>query len=58
MKKFVLLAMLLVLVLALSACGEDTPEKGATVSYQVTVVDGFDNPYTEKVIVKFIEPLD
>lgn len=42
-------------MLALSACGEDTPKTGDTVSYQVTVVDGFDNPYTEKVIVKFMQ---
>lgn len=43
-------------LLLMSACGEDTPGASEdTVTYQVTVVDGFDNPYTEKVIVKFMQ---
>ena len=43
-------------MLALCACGEDTSDASAdTVSYQVTVVDGLGNPYTEKVIVKFMQ---
>lgn len=44
----------------LSACGEGDSQgtgdaSGDTVSYQVTVVDGLGNPYTEKVIVKFMQ---
>ena len=51
-----LCALLLCSMLALCACGENTPEaSGDTVSYQVTVVDGLGNPYTEKAIVKFMQ---
>lgn len=54
-RALMLCALFLCSMLALCACGEDTPTTGDTVSYQVTVVDGFGQPYTEKVIVKFMQ---
>ncbi len=56
-RTLVMCALFLFCVLALSACGEDTPDSPteATLSYQVTVVDGLGQPYTEKVIVKFMQ---
>lgn len=55
-RALMLCALILCSMLALSACGEDSPASSDdTVSYQVTVVDGFDRPYTEKVIVKFMQ---
>ena len=56
MRALLLCGLLLCTMLGLSACGEDpaVPSE-ATVAYQVTVVDGFGQPYTEKVIVKFMQ---
>ena len=56
-RALMLCALFLCSVLTLFACGEDTPDptEGGTVSYQVTVVDGLGQPYTEKVIVKFMQ---
>lgn len=58
-----LLSLLLMVSLLLSACGKEQPnptdptkptELGEA-TYKVTVVDGLGNPYTEKIIVKFLQ---
>lgn len=55
-RALMLCALFLCSMLALCACGEETPEPTeGTVTYQVTVVDGLGQPYTEKVIVKFMQ---
>lgn len=55
-RALMLCALFLCSVLVLCACGEDAPApSNDTLTYQVTVVDGFGNPYTEKVIVKFMQ---
>lgn len=56
-RALMLCALFLCAMLALCACGEEStePTKDSTVSYQVTVVDGLGQPYTEKVIVKFMQ---
>lgn len=55
-RALLLCALFLCSMLALCACGEDSPATSdEIVSYQVTVVDGFDRPYTEKLIVKFMQ---
>lgn len=55
-RAMLLCALFLCSMLALCACGEDTPDpSGDTAVYQVTVVDGMGQPYTEKVIVKFMQ---
>ena len=49
------LTMLLGVMAFATACGEETPDTPTeNLSYQVTVVDGLGQPYTEKIIVKFI----
>ena len=55
-----LLLSALMLCSLLCACGEGDPQgtgepSGDSVSYQVTVVDGLGTPYSEKVIVKFMQ---
>lgn len=42
---------------ALCACGDKNPEltESKEVTYKVAVVDGLGNPYTEKIIVKFVQ---
>ena len=55
-RALMLCALFLCSMLALCACGEETPDThGETLSYKVTVVDGLGEPYTEKVIVKFMQ---
>ena len=55
-RALMLCALFLCSMLALCACGKDTPGNSEdTVAYHVTVVDGEGNPYTEKVIVKFMQ---
>lgn len=53
-----LCALFLCSMLALCACGKGSPDgssqNGDNVTYRVTVVDGLGQPYTEKVIVKFM----
>lgn len=64
-RALLLCALFLVSVLALCACGKGenkTPEDngnaggtGSNAVYKVTVVDGSGQPYTEKIIVKFMQ---
>ena len=54
-RALLLCALFLCPLLVLCACGNDTPDPAGTLSYQVTVVDGLGQPYTEKVIVKFMQ---
>lgn len=55
-RALMLCALFLCSMLALCACGEEEPAPTeGTASYQVTVVDGLGQPYTEKVIVKFMQ---
>ncbi len=42
-------------VVMLSACSEEKPADSNEAVYKVTVVDGLGTPYTEKVIVKFLQ---
>lgn len=54
------LAMLLCVALMLSACGGEKSESGVSVgsgeaNYQVKVADALGNPYTEGVIVRFMQ---
>lgn len=61
MKKITALLLALVLALSLVACGKeetpavDAPEAEAAPGYNVTVVDAFGNPYTDGVIVRFMQ---
>ena len=50
-------ALFLCSMLALSACGGEGGDTGKAdaLSYEVRVVDGLGNPYTQKVIVKFMQ---
>lgn len=57
-KRICALLLCALMLSSLCACGNDDPDSsanGETVTYQVTVVDGLDQPYTEKVIVKFMQ---
>ena len=53
----VLCIVLLCSMLGLSACGDNggTTDNGQTLAYKVTVVDGLGAPYTQKIIVKFMQ---
>ena len=54
---FMLCLMFICSMLVLSACGSNEGGTGNadTLSYEVTVVDGLGMPYTQKVIVKFMQ---
>lgn len=63
-KALLLCTVLLCSVVAFTACGDEDSvqtdagenlENGDPVAYKVTVVDGLGNPYTEKIIVKFMQ---
>lgn len=64
MKKSIILVLMLCLVLVLSACGGESAPEGSgaqealasnEAQYSVTVVDGAGVPYTEGVIVRFVQ---
>ena len=54
---FLLCLLFICSMLVLSACGsnEGGTDNADTLSYEVTVVDGLGMPYTQKVIVKFMQ---
>lgn len=62
---FLLCTVFIIAALAFSACGnnetdptstsENTGTSKGNITYKVTVVDGFGVPYTEKIIVKFMQ---
>ena len=54
---FMLCLLFICSMLVLSACGsnEGGTDNADTLSYEVTVVDGLGTPYTQKVIVKFMQ---
>ena len=59
MKKITMLLLAVVMILGLAACGNDTPAADAPAEaapgYNVSVVDAFGNPYTDGVIVRFMQ---